>query len=93
LLFIEIEPNIKTTPMEVPKSIYLQGKQYSLLGLFLFHSSILSKSNHFIFKFFDGKNFFDIDNLRQNFEESVNNELCYNGKKFIISAATYFLNE
>jgi hypothetical protein len=93
MLFIEIEPNIKTTPLEVPKSISLQKKEYKLLGLFLFHSSILFKSNHFIFKFFDGKNFFDIDNLRKNFEDSVNNELCYNGKKFIISAAAYFLIE
>lgn len=43
---------------EIPKNFYLGDKSYTLIGFTLF------KNNHYLFKIYDGKDFFLIDNLK-----------------------------
>jgi hypothetical protein len=93
IIISEIELNITSTPKEFPKCFKIQDVQYNLLGFQLFHgNNQQSKINHFIFKFFDGQNFYDIDNMRKKIQKTINNTLNYNGKNYRISAAFYILD-
>ena len=95
MLLVEIELNLKTTPCEFPKSLLICGsKKYFLLGLLCFYNNKQRPElNHFIFKLFDGKNFYDVDNLRKRMDNSINNELNYSGNFFCVSLAVYILND
>ena len=94
ILFVEIEPNVQLTPRELPKFLEIQKIKYNLFGLICFYNNSTNpRLNHFIFKLFDGLNFFDIDNLRTKIPTSFNNELFYNGKFFVINTAFYILND
>lgn len=95
MLFVEIELNIQTSPREIPNYIQLQGvAKYHLIGVVCFHKNKEnSELNHFIFKLFDGKNFYDVDNLRNKMSSDINNELNYNGNFYRSSLAIYILNQ
>jgi hypothetical protein len=46
--------------------------------------------NHYIFKLFDGKNFFDVNNFKENISKKANNYYATDGKNYQISLAVYY---
>ena len=45
--------------------------------------------NHYIFKLFDGKNFFDINNFKEKISKKANNYYATDGKNYQLSLGVY----
>ncbi|CAF1014569.1 unnamed protein product [Brachionus calyciflorus] len=69
-------------PNEIPLILNLDEETYNLIGM------TLHNENHFIMKLFDGKNFFDIDNLDPQ-TSAKNNSNLIGDKQFLITNIFY----
>jgi len=48
---------------------------------------------HFIFKLYDGKNFFDVDNLKERVQNKANNSFKYDGKDWLLVTGIYYIDD
>ncbi len=49
--------------------------------------------NHFIYKLYDGKNFFEVDNMKTSISNKANNSFKYDDRLWQMQLGIYYLTD